>query len=421
MNLASLALLSDRELLSHVEQILIRERGATAALVAHLSEIENRRLHLARGYASLFNYCTRALHLSEHAAYNRIEAARAARRFPAVLAALERGDVHLTAVRLLSPVFSDENHIDLLAAAKHKSRREIEELVARLRPQPDARAGVRRLPSARRGAAVEPQTSAPAATAAMLDMAIPTAAWPSDAGEVLLNRAGNSETVTPASQERSAPDTDGCTRTPARPAAVVPLAPERYKAQFTMSAAMRGKLQRAQELLGHRVPGGDLAQVFELALDLLVHDLEKKKFAATARPAPAGETATMPASRHVPAGVKRAVWQRDQGRCTFTGPEGVRCTERGQLEFDHIHPHADGGPASTSNVRLLCRAHNQHEAQQFFGLWQADAASNGVSMRSSGRAEPVPTRPETSWPPAAADPLAMRSAATERLFHRSSP
>ena len=168
----------------------------------------------------------------------------------------------------------------------------------------------------------------------------------------------------------------------ARPAVVVPLGPERYKVQFTANAAMREKLRRAQELLRHRIPGGDLAEVIDLALDLLVRDLEKKKFAATDRPRGSGAETAQPvaleSSRHIPADVKRAVWQRDQGRCTFTGPHGVRCTERGQLEFDHVRPHADGGAASAGNVRLLCRRHNQYEARQFFGLWQAESTPEAV-------------------------------------------
>ncbi len=52
-------------------------------------------------------------------------------------------------------------------------------------------------------------------------------------------------------------------------------------------------------------------------------------------------------------------------------PDGARCNEHGRLEFDHIQPHGDGGNATAANVRLLCRAHNQYEAEQFFGVWQA--------------------------------------------------
>lgn len=78
------------------------------------------------------------------------------------------------------------------------------------------------------------------------------------------------------------------------------------------------------------------------------------------------------------------MWQRDGGRCTFVGSNGLRCTERGQLEFDHIHPHADGGPTTAANLRLLCRRHNQYEARLFFGVWQADTPEQFCRQTSRG-------------------------------------
>src|SRR5687768_15251450 len=96
---------------------------------------------------SLFTYCTEALRLSEHEAYNRIEAARAARRFPILLALLEEGRLNLTTVRLLGPHLTAENHQELVAAAAGKSKREVEELLARRFPQPAVASSVRRLPA----------------------------------------------------------------------------------------------------------------------------------------------------------------------------------------------------------------------------------------------------------------------------------
>ena len=89
-------------------------------------ELDVRRLYLGEGYSSLFAYCTQVLHLAEGAAYNRIEAARAARRFPAIVTALEEGTVTLTAVRLLAPHLTEDNHRDVLASARHKGKREVE-------------------------------------------------------------------------------------------------------------------------------------------------------------------------------------------------------------------------------------------------------------------------------------------------------
>jgi hypothetical protein len=115
-------------------------------VIALLIEVDSRKLYAGQGYASLFTYCVKVLHLSEHAAYLRIEAARLARRFPAILDKLSDGSVHLTAVSLLGPHLTSENQNELLDEATHKSKREIELLIARLRPQPDVPSVVRKLP-----------------------------------------------------------------------------------------------------------------------------------------------------------------------------------------------------------------------------------------------------------------------------------
>jgi len=66
--------------------------------------------------------------------------------------------------------------------------------------------------------------------------------------------------------------------------------------------------------------------------------------------------------------VKRAVWKRDGGRCTFVGSNGKRCPACQDLHCDHIITIARGGKSTVDNVRLLCAAHNQHEAERVFGV-----------------------------------------------------
>src|SRR2546429_6438567 len=90
--LVTAAALSDQDLLTRLELLASREREASVELVAHLAALDTRpALYAGRGYGSLFSYCTHALRLSEHAACNRIEAARACRRFPVMLDLLASG------------------------------------------------------------------------------------------------------------------------------------------------------------------------------------------------------------------------------------------------------------------------------------------------------------------------------------------
>jgi 5-methylcytosine-specific restriction endonuclease McrA len=146
---------------------------------------------------------------------------------------------------------------------------------------------------------------------------------------------------------------------------VVPLAPQRYKVQFTARAETYEKLRLAQDLLRHQIPDGDLDQLVCRALTVLLEDLARQKLAATDRPRAGRPTA--PGSRHIPAEVKRAVWLRDNGRCAFVGVSGRRCTATSFLEFHHVQPHALGGEPAVDNIQLRCRAHNVYEADLCFG------------------------------------------------------
>jgi 5-methylcytosine-specific restriction endonuclease McrA len=129
---SELSSLPDAELIAEVSRRAGRERQATADLIRALIEFDGRRLYLGEGYSSLFAYCTSVLHYSEHSAFNRIEVARAAARWPQLLACLEDGSLHLAGARLLAPHLTAENIDMALAASRHKSKREIEEVAAGL-------------------------------------------------------------------------------------------------------------------------------------------------------------------------------------------------------------------------------------------------------------------------------------------------
>ena len=164
------------------------------------------------------------------------------------------------------------------------------------------------------------------------------------------------------------------TAEPVRPqpaASVKPLAPERYKIQVTVSRDTYDTLRRAQDLLRHSIPNGDPAQIIARALDRFVNELERKKAAVTERPR--HTRAANARSRHIPADVKRAVWQRDGGRCRFVGSQG-RCAEAGFLEYHHVVPYADGGQTTAGNLELRCRAHNRYETD----LWSGAALAPGM-------------------------------------------
>ena len=346
--LCSLRHLTDEELEARLKSLAGRERDATAQLVAHLAELDTRDLHLRAGYGSLFAYCRDALKLSEHEAYNRIEAARAARRFPLVLVLLGSGAVNLTTVRLLAPHLTFENHRLVLDSARGKARPEVEAIVARLAPRPDAAASLRKLPPPREGAAsVEARPDA-------------------SPGAVGLGLVAPGEVPGGASPPLVVPvETIRVSGLPPPRPAVEALAPDRYRFQVTIGGETLEKLRLARDMLRHANPSGDDAAILDRALTSLLLDLAKAKFAATDAPRPSRGTG--PDSRHIPADVRRVVWLRDLGCCAFVGAEGRRCKERAFVEFHHVRPFAVGGAPTADNIQLRCRRHNDYEARVFFG------------------------------------------------------
>jgi hypothetical protein len=337
-----LSSIPDDDLLRRLVDLLRHSRDTEADLVAHIGEVDARRLYAREASPSMFAYCTERLHLSDAEAYLRIATARASREHPVLLEMLADGRLHLTAIAKLAPHLTPENSEALLQRATHRSKRQIEELIAELVPRPDAPALVRKLP--------ERRAVTPPAAALMLD---PDHASPEALGAALPPDGGASTDPelaagAPALQVQLRPDA----ATAARPAGIEPLAPARYKIQFTASAELRDKLERLRGLMRASVPDGDLAAVIEQAVTEKLERLEARRFgraktdkalqagnraiaAAAEGPLPRSQTSASkgdgpavtgrdpavaqspPASRHVPAAVRRAVYARDGGQCRY--------------------------------------------------------------------------------------------------------
>ena len=317
--------ISDNALLRRLSEILNESRRIEVELVAHIGEVDRRRLYAREASPTMFVYCTETLHLSEAEAYLRIAVARAARKHPALLSMLEDGRLHLSTIAKLAPVLTEANRDALLARAVHKTKREVLELVAEVAPKPDIAPTMRKLPARR-----EPSKPAPGV-------------------EPRPDQVAASTPPAPA---------------PVKSAVVEPLAPSRYGVHFTASAQLHDKLERLSALM----PGIDLASVVEAAVTEKLERLEAKRFGKTKKPRKTIEQAdTSPGSRYIPAPVKRFVYKRDGGQCTQVSQDGRRCNARTRLEYHHDDPYARGGDRTPYNVRLLCSAHNALRAERDFG------------------------------------------------------
>jgi hypothetical protein len=361
---SSLEQVPDDALLRQLAELLRQSRRVEADLVAHIGEADARRLYAREASPSMFAYCTEVLHLSEFEAYLRITAARAAREHPVLLAMLREGSLHLTAVAKLAPHLTPENCETLLGRAAHRTKREVEELIAEVAPRPDARTVVRKLPE---------RAAATAAVPALRHGLDRSSVASTQLGPDRVESPGlepTPEASTTASKSELAPELASSDRplVPGRPQRVEPLSPGRYRIQFTASADLRDKLERLTALMRSSVPDGDLGAIIEQAVTEKLERLEARRFAKTNAPRKSlCDSDTSPSSRHIPAAVRRIVHERDGGRCRYVDGQGRRCTARGFLEFHHRHPFGHGGDHSPDGISLLCKAHNRYLADIDYG------------------------------------------------------
>jgi hypothetical protein len=301
-NTQSLKSIPDDELLRRLADLLHQSRRVESDLVAHIAEVDERKLYAREASPSMFAYCTEVLHLSEAEAYLRIAAARAGREHPVLLTMLADGRLHLSAIAKLAPHLTTDNRDMLLKRATHRSKRRVEELIAEILPRPDAPTVIRKLPEPR-ALALSAATASPVPAVELRPNAVQA--------------------------------------TPTAHAIVQPLAPARYKIQFTASAELHDKLERLRALMRSKAPDGDLAAIIEAAVTETLERLEARRFAKAKTPRKGlPETDLSPSSRYIPAAVRRSVSERDGGRCRYVDEQGRRCPERGQLEYHHRRPYA---------------------------------------------------------------------------------
>ena len=412
---ARLAHLSDSELLTRTHDLAGRANQLLAALLDHLAEVETRGLHRQRACSSLYTYCIYELRFSEDAAARRSSAARLARRFPAILPAVAAGEIHLTGLLMLGPHLTEENHLQLLSLAKFRTKKEISKLIrrlARLPPVPDrmeplgaftpsqpnptwaefveslcppVRELHPRKPSVDNG-----HNSMGAGDA--VETPDPEGINPSDrhggdgtaparcqserreADELLAIDATPPVAIAKGMdlsgrprRESTAPGRDGGDGTaPARresDGAPWPDAAQLYLMQFTSTEEHAELVERARALLSHDSTTVSLGELHLRAMRLLIESLEKKRFGSKKaieshrleQPGAASTEAPRKrhqGTRHIPASVRRAVYERDARRCAYVDGRGLRCDDSHHLEVHHLRPFALGGEHELLNLAL---------------------------------------------------------------------
>ncbi len=382
MTATSLDLVAARQLRDALASLLLREQAAMADFLVALADFDRRRGWELLGHASLFAFLHAELGLSNSAAFWRMSAARLLQRFPDLIEPLGDGRLCLSTTAELAKVLTEENRAEVAPRFFGLSAREAREIVAELIP--------REAPPFRTVVTSADRSSAISAAGAGAALAL-------------------APSHTPAQSEASRTETDSeslltsevALTHPVRDIAhrddVEPLTAELRRLHVTVSRRLLAKVETARDGLSHSIPGASTEQVLEVALDLLLEKQAKARGlvkrpraklpaaplanlgagATRAPPAEAPPLALVPSEpppqrragprEPIPAAVRRAVWERDEGRCTWPLDGGGRCGSTHQLELDHIDPWARWGEETVDGLRILCRPHNLLAARQAFG------------------------------------------------------
>ncbi|MGE3757085.1 MAG: HNH endonuclease [Pseudobdellovibrionaceae bacterium] len=321
--------LTNSELVESTFKAIKEERRITVEVLHHFRELEHRKIFLEKGYPSLFAYIVKELGYSDSAAYRRIEAMRALKELPDIESKIEFGSVNLTTLAKVQTYFKAEKKdgnvispsrkTELIESLENKSTREVEKVLLELRPQAVQEEIVRAITS------------------------------------------------------------------------------EHTELKVVLNKELKGDLDQIKNLLSHKYPNMNYTDLIGVlaknALQRLAPNLKKKRAdpenrktesqrnskaeskvtsqsdnqrEATSSPKvnPQNETYAK-RSRYIPTAIKREVWVRDQGECTFKNHKtGQACGSKKFLDYDHIKPFSFGGESTAENLRLLCRGHNQLRAAQ---------------------------------------------------------
>jgi hypothetical protein len=323
-------------------ELLRSERARLGDFLIALAEFDRERLWVKLGHASLYAFLQRDLGLSNASAFYRKVAAELIQRFPEVAEPLRDGRLCITSVAQLARVMTEENRVEVLPRFFDLSKREARALAVEIRPS-DV------VPRREVVTAVPPV--APSATALRPD------------------EAGKTHPVLGAPLPFANTD---------------PLTAELCRLHLTVSKEFIAKLDRARSGQGHVQPGGSAGEVIEAALDLLLAQQARRRGVVKTplkNPRPTK-------SDHVPAAVKRAVWDRDQGKCQWPLESGGICGSTLRLEIDHVVPRARGGQATITNCRLACKFHNGLAARQVFGDDWMDQFTGRREVPATGGDQP---------------------------------
>jgi len=384
---------SSRELDLSAKKLVLSEKQKTSYLIAHITEIKDRKYYLKLGYKNMFEYCVRQLNLSEGSVWRRLQVVGVCRRFPQILEALSTGLLHLTGASLIAPLLTEKNVNALIAEAQGKTKREIEAFLVKLNPKEVFKSSCRKLPCNNQKSK---NTKICNTEEAKLSDQRTAGASAQESRETESEKTCKeaAEVFNPEEKHDLSPHS---TRTLFKPATE-----DRYNFRFSAGKEFKEKFERLAEVLGIESPGKNMEEIMSRAFELALEkkDPEKrlerrrkreekrreKKNDEQVKSSPGKEIEAelrtpetskdpgkiylkkVPAqTRYVSPEVRDRVFEKAGFQCEYSSPDGLRCSSRTGLQIEHTLPFAVYHSHDEKNLKVFCPAHNLFSAEQYYG------------------------------------------------------
>ena len=349
--------LSDQKLLSQTKLLAQKERNITIQVIQHLSEIEYRKLHLKRGFSSLFDYTVKELGYSEGSAYRRIKAMKLCREIPETSDKLKAGSLNLMTVSKLQVFFEKQNKkiiktqsdLSLKHTQEHQTNFETQWSGSQSRAFSASTTECAFSQAKTNKAELQRSDSSPR----RID-----ASYPKDQKLNLLKKVeGKSSRQTERLLYEIDPDLSVSKEK------VRYLDKNQIEIKFTLNKNAYENIERLKHLLSHKNPNMSYQELFSILVKLGLDKYDpRQKLKKKEKHGRADQTKTdQTSSRYIPVRIRRWIWARDYGECSYICPETKKkYGSKHLLQIDHIHPYSLGGSSGTGNLRLLCAGHNQY-------------------------------------------------------------
>lgn len=311
---------SNAQLLTETKNLVAQLNEKTVEFLEHLREIDNRKLHLERGYTSLFSFVTEELGFSAGAAMRRINSMRLLKDLPEIKKQISSGVLNLTTLSQTQQLFkketySRESKLKLLVTLEDKSTREVDRELAKYSP-----------------------------LVRTFDRMKPVSFNQSEVKFIADDELVNKLEKLKALKSHSIKNLSDLIT------AMADLCLDKWELKPKKSSGQRNQCKINEEP----------KELIEI----------QKQLDGPPTPAP---------ERYVSKKLKSDIYTRDLGRCQYTDlVSGKKCHSKHFIQLDHIEPFALGGLTTEKNLRLYCSAHNQLRGQKTFGRVRRPYEKNSI-------------------------------------------